>query len=100
MSQEIFLLTASGFDFKLCIGDGNARTGGLIGNYIHRYVSGSDRIAGVVPISHIDLNKLSKDKLPLTKEAHPRLVEHNVNEINKYFALYKEAFHEAIKHLK
>lgn len=99
MSQDIFLLATGGFDFKLCIGDGDIRAGGLIGNYIHRCLLDDEKIIGVVPISHIDFNKLSKDKLPISKETNPRLVPHNIDEINNYFSLYREAFVEAKKYL-
>jgi hypothetical protein len=104
--NEIFLINKDGFDFKLSIGDCSHQSyksspliEGLIGNYIHRYKPNYHFIKGVVPISRINLDELDEKDLPLTIEKRPKLLPHNIDELNTYLSLYKLAFQEAKKYL-
>ena len=108
--MEIFLKKINIFDFKLFIGYplrdlGRGVYQGIFGSYIHR-LHGSN-VDGVLPIpleSAIKWDDLSEDNLPINI-SHPdnigelRMVEHNIDEINKYLSYYKLALKEAEKYL-
>ena len=94
--MNIFLCNLGGFDFELTIGGGPP---GLIGNYLHRYIPLNKCIIGVVPLYGINLDELTENDLPFSLENFPFHVEHNIEELNKHFSLYKFAFQEAKKYL-